>query len=140
MSGGNLEYFCFKFDDIIRLIAEHESTKASTLRQDFIEHLRLVSQALYDIEWVDSGDYNDGDENKAILAVLDHTVRVTEAKCILNWQDAIEYVLTNNLPYLHPKVTIEKVNGSKNICLATTAKSEYFNREQALIALDKLEF
>jgi uncharacterized small protein (DUF1192 family) len=32
--------------------------------------LKLVAKALHDIEWVDSGDYGPGDENKAIRACL----------------------------------------------------------------------
>jgi hypothetical protein len=36
--------------------------------------LELVIKALHDIEWVDSGDYGPGDENKAIRACLGDAV------------------------------------------------------------------
>lgn len=47
-------------------------------RRAFKEHLALVAKALHDIEWVDSGDYGPGDENKAIRACLAKT-KVLEA-------------------------------------------------------------
>lgn len=140
MSGGSLEYFSFKVDDVINLLTEHESTKTSALRQEFVEHLKLVSKALHDIEWVDSGDCTEGDEDEAISAVLRYTARIPEPQSISNWRDAIEYVLSTGRSYVHPQVTIEKANGSNNLCLVTTEKSEYLDRKQALIALNKLDF
>ena len=42
------------------------------LRIWFVEHLRLVSDAMHDIEWVDSGDDGPGDEVDALEKVLAH--------------------------------------------------------------------
>ena len=39
-------------------------------RRAFAKHLKLVSKALHDIEWVDSGDYGKGDDAEAIRACL----------------------------------------------------------------------
>lgn len=40
------------------------------LRKAFRKHLEKVTQALHDIEWVDSGDYGAGQEEEAINACL----------------------------------------------------------------------
>lgn len=64
MSGGSMNYLC------------HRLESDATFRQDtperraFAKHLKLVTKALHDIEWVDSGDYGEGDESKAIRACL----------------------------------------------------------------------
>jgi hypothetical protein len=39
-------------------------------RKAFGKHLILVAKALHDIEWVDSCDYGEGDEVKAIMKVV----------------------------------------------------------------------
>lgn len=50
-----------------------EADKVSEpFRRWFATHLRLVAEAMHDIEWVDSGDYGPGDEIKAIEAVKKH--------------------------------------------------------------------
>ena len=67
MSGGSLEYVCYKVEnaaDEIRSRAETLSLKA------FADHLDLVAKALHDVEWVFSGDYGDGDDEESIRAVL----------------------------------------------------------------------
>lgn len=46
--------------------------KVKGFRAWFVEHLHLVSQAMHDIEWVDSGDYGPGDEVEALEKVLAH--------------------------------------------------------------------
>lgn len=43
-------------------------------RKAFAEHLALVTQALHDIELVDSGDYSPGLENEAIRACLSDAI------------------------------------------------------------------
>jgi hypothetical protein len=65
MSGGSMDYFFGR----VRDVADSMDT-ASPLRRAFVAHLMLVSQALHDIEWVDSCDYGPGDENAAIRACL----------------------------------------------------------------------
>jgi len=39
-------------------------------RRAFAEHLKKVAKALHDIEWVDSCDFGEGDENDAIEACV----------------------------------------------------------------------
>ena len=63
MSGGSMEYLYHKVDGAIF----EDNTR---LRRLFRKHLNLVAKALHDIEWVDSCDYGPGDEEKAILKVL----------------------------------------------------------------------
>lgn len=63
MSGGSMDYFCYELDDVSFDLSTPE-------RKAFKKHLELVSKALHDIEWVDSGDYATGDEVEAILACI----------------------------------------------------------------------
>jgi len=67
MSGGSYDYLFSKVD----LAAEDILARRSTpLRRAFCEHLKLVSKALRDIEWVDSCDSSEGSEDAAIRKVL----------------------------------------------------------------------
>ena len=43
---------------------------STPLRKAFRRHLMKVAKALHDIEWVDSGDYGEGDEGEAIRVCL----------------------------------------------------------------------
>ena len=63
MSGGSMNYLYAKLDDA-------EFSQNTPERKAFATHLKLVVNALHDIEWVDSGDYGEGRENKAIRACL----------------------------------------------------------------------
>ena len=63
MSGGSMNYLYSRLDDATFLTNTPE-------RKAFAKHLRLVANALHDIEWVDSSDYGLGDENEAIRACL----------------------------------------------------------------------
>jgi hypothetical protein len=63
MSGGSLNYLYAK-------LLNAEFPVHTPERRAFRKHLALVAKALHDIEWVDSGDYTDGDENEAIRACL----------------------------------------------------------------------
>lgn len=53
MSGGSYEYLYCKIDDAANTIAKRRDTP---LRRAFAAHLRLVSDAMREIEWVDSCD------------------------------------------------------------------------------------
>jgi len=64
MSGGSLNYLYSK------VLHDSDFPLDTPERIAFAEHLKLVAQALHDIEWVDSGDYGPGDESAAILACL----------------------------------------------------------------------
>jgi hypothetical protein len=63
MSGGSMDYLYSKVEDASFRTHTPE-------RKAFAAHLVKVANALHDIEWVDSNDYGEGDENKAIRACL----------------------------------------------------------------------
>lgn len=67
MSGGSLDYICYKVEDIANQLSDKSY---SPLQRAFGEHLKKVSQALHDTEWVLSGDKGRGDDEEAIRAVL----------------------------------------------------------------------
>ena len=64
MSGGSMNYLYAK------VLHCADFPLDTPEREAFAKHLKLVAQALHDIEWVDSGDYGPGDENAAIRACL----------------------------------------------------------------------
>ena len=66
MSGGSYNYTYSQVQDM----AEELQRSRNPMRRTFGNHLLKVAEALHDIEWVDSGDYGDGDDLKAIQAVL----------------------------------------------------------------------
>ena len=68
MSGGAYDYSYYHVLNIARDI----ETKNNTRRKAFKKLLSLVADALHDIEWVDSGDFGDGDDNKAIDACFSY--------------------------------------------------------------------
>lgn len=65
MSGGAYDYVSFKIADI-RL----ENITTDPRRAAFQRLLKLVSEAMHDIEWVDSGDNGPGDEHDSIDACM----------------------------------------------------------------------
>ena len=67
MSGGSLDYIYHKVEDVAIKIQNKDNTP---LQRAFGEHLLKVAKALHDVEWVMSGDYGNGDDEKAIKAVL----------------------------------------------------------------------
>lgn len=66
MSGGSWDYICYKVADASNRLVRQECPH----RRAFGLHLRLVAQALHDIELVDSSDTSAGDEIKAIMSVI----------------------------------------------------------------------
>ena len=68
MSGGRLDYVYCKVSDAADSIEAY--SKHRPLWLAFAEHLRLVSKALHDCEWVLSSDYGSGDEKEVIRACL----------------------------------------------------------------------
>jgi len=66
MSGGNYDYICYKVDTFIDELKTNDDPR----RLAFKELMVLVSKALHDIEWTDSGDYGDDADHKAIDAVF----------------------------------------------------------------------
>lgn len=67
MSGGSLDYFYFRVQEIADEIRQRAETP---LQLAFVKHLEDVATALHDIEWVFSGDYGEGREEEAINKVL----------------------------------------------------------------------
>lgn len=66
MSGGSWDYICYKVSDAANRLVEEKCPH----RRAFGLHLRLIAEALHDIEWVDSCDKSAGDEIKSIMAVI----------------------------------------------------------------------
>jgi hypothetical protein len=79
MSGGSWDYFTFKADEV----AERLESEKSPLRRALGQHMRLIAKALYDIEWVDSGDKGEGDDIEAIKAVFEDTAEAKEMEVLL---------------------------------------------------------
>lgn len=66
MSGGSYNYAYYGADDMAGLLKTQDDPR----RQAFGRILEDVARAMHDIEWVDSADMCDGDENAAIDCVL----------------------------------------------------------------------
>jgi hypothetical protein len=66
MSGGSYNYAYVQVEDMGRTLRK----SPDPLRRAFGEHLVRVAKAMHDVEWVDSGDYGDGDEVGAIREVV----------------------------------------------------------------------
>jgi len=79
MSGGSWDYFTFKADEVAGRLEEEKSP----LRRALGQHMRLIARALYDIEWVDSGDKGEGDDIDAIKAVFEDTAGAKEMEVLL---------------------------------------------------------
>lgn len=68
MSGGSYNY---AYSHVRNMADEIQlrSTR-SALRDAFAAHLRLVADAMHDLEWVDSSDYVEGDADEAMRKCL----------------------------------------------------------------------
>ena len=67
MSGGSYDYIYSKIEEIVL-----RNTDKDPRRKAFQKLLRLVGQAMHDIEWVDSSDCSPGDEHEAIDKVFNY--------------------------------------------------------------------
>ena len=76
MSGGSLDYVCYKLDDAIEVIERRATT---VLQKAFAAHLKDVSKSLHDLEWVFSGDYSDGDDVEALRKVVNKEMELEAA-------------------------------------------------------------
>ena len=76
MSGGSLDYVCYRLDDAIDTIERRATT---ALHKAFSSHLRDISKALHDLEWVFSGDYGDGDEVESLKKVVNKQMELEAA-------------------------------------------------------------
>ena len=57
-----MDYLYIQVEDVASILKE----SSCPYRRKFGKHLEKVSKALHDIEWVDSADYEEGDEIEAI--------------------------------------------------------------------------
>jgi hypothetical protein len=71
MSGGHYDYVYSKIQGIY-IDKGQEPIKE---RVWFQKLLKLVADAMHDIEWVDSGDYGEGDEMDAIYRIRDFVIK-----------------------------------------------------------------
>ena len=76
MSGGSLDYVCYRLDDAIDTIERRATT---TLHKAFSSHLRDISKALHDLEWVFSGDYCEGQEVESLHKVVNKEMELEAA-------------------------------------------------------------
>ena len=76
MSGGSLEYCFYKVDVAVEVIERRAKT---VLQKAFAAHLRDVSKALHDLEWVYSCDYGEGDEVAALRKVVNKQMELEAA-------------------------------------------------------------
>lgn len=74
MSGGSWEYVCYKVQDAADRLCHSKCPH----RKAFGVHLKLIAEALHDIEWVDSCDKGPGDEIAAILKCVTHAEVLSE--------------------------------------------------------------
>jgi len=74
MSGGSLDYLHHKVDEVANELQDKRNTP---LQITFGEHLKKVAKALHDVEWVQSSDYDCGDDEEAIKDVLSEKRRFT---------------------------------------------------------------
>ena len=58
-------YASFNLREAINSMRKH-----TLERRTFARHLEKVAEALYEVEWVDSGDKSDGDEMEAIMKCI----------------------------------------------------------------------
>ena len=63
MSGGSYDYFYIHMQEFAESIRDKDTNPR---RMAFSKLCNLVAKAAHDIEWVDSCDYGEGDENMAI--------------------------------------------------------------------------
>lgn len=66
MSGGSYTYAYLRIEELASDIQLRDNPRRAVLKKV----LRLVANACHDVEWADSGDYAQGDENNAIDALL----------------------------------------------------------------------
>ncbi len=76
MSGGSLDYICYKIDDAVDTIEKRATT---TLQKAFAQHLKDVAKALHDLEWVFSGDYCEGQEIDSLRKVVNKEMELNAA-------------------------------------------------------------
>jgi hypothetical protein len=66
MSGGSWDYFYLRLEEV----ASRLQCERDPLRKAFGSHLQKCAKALHDIEWVDSSDYEPGEDVETVRAAL----------------------------------------------------------------------
>ncbi len=66
MSGGSWDYV----HSVFQRTADNLSTSKISLRRALGKRIELIAKAMHDIEWVDSSDYSDGDDEEAIKKAI----------------------------------------------------------------------
>lgn len=67
MSGGSYDYLCYKMEDAARKLMEKNQPN---YRRAFGELMMRCSRAMHEVEWVDSSDKSQGDDEDAIMQCL----------------------------------------------------------------------
>ena len=80
MSGGSWDYAYMRAEDMANGLCQKGH---SSLRRAFGLHLKKVAKAMHDIEWVDSGDYGEGEECQAIESVLGDTANKARMEVLI---------------------------------------------------------
>jgi len=93
MSGGSYDYKYTAVNDFIDSFRLYANTP---LRKAFLKHLDKVSEAMRQIEWVDSADMSPGDEEEAIR------------KCLTPEADKLEILANARTLYEQLKVVFKK--------------------------------
>ena len=115
MSGRSLDYAYLKIDDIIENLQYRSNL--TQLHKTFIRHLTKVSKALYDLEWMLSGDTSEGSEIDAIRKVV--TVNEELESVVKDAKKAkkdLEEVLTRSShepPLRRVAYTVQQINAMK---------------------------
>ena len=84
MSGGSYNYLFERVEEAAEIMRKNNkgirARQVHELREAFASHLSDVASAMKAVEWVDSGDFGQGDEVSAILRVLDGKPWVIQRK------------------------------------------------------------
>lgn len=67
MSGGSYDYICYKMEDAARTLC---GKTQPPYRQAFGMLMKKCAKAMHDIEWVDSNDMSEGDDEASIMQCI----------------------------------------------------------------------
>jgi hypothetical protein len=67
MSGGSYDYLCYKMQDAAQQLMKKEQC---AYRRAFGELMTRCAEAMHDVEWVDSNDKSQGDDEAAIMKCI----------------------------------------------------------------------
>lgn len=86
MSGGSYDYAFRWVDDMAERLSRKDQTP---LRRAFAAHLKLVAKAMHNIEWVDSGDYGEGEDLAAMQAAMGDSAQAELAVTVNDARDVL---------------------------------------------------